>query len=154
RLPSSYFPGQPLEPQPPPLVEAVPALALRGKHPVGLGLHVEGSVAAAPLGPLQAVGHTGVHLAEVALAAERLDPEAGGDDLCGLDRSRDDAGHQDVRPHPARGPEVVAEGCGLLAATVGQAGASPRSPAAPVEAGVGISVTDEDQTHHKSPYGA
>src|SRR4051812_14544961 len=77
-----------------PPVEAVPALALGREHPVGVGLHVKRTITNTPLGPLEAISLTGVHLAQVALAGEGLDAEAGGDDLRRLDRPGDDAGEQ------------------------------------------------------------
>ena len=81
-------------------------------------------VAHAPLGPLQAVGLAGVHLAEVARTAEGLDPEAGGDDLRGLDGPRitlDSRTSARTRPGVR---QVVPQGRGLLAAAIGRAGAA------------------------------
>src|SRR4029453_14163228 len=108
------------------LVKAVPALPLRGEHPVRLGFHVERSKADPPLRPLQAPRLAGVDPAEVALTAEGLDPEPRSDDLRGLDGPWDDAGEQDIGPYAARHRKVVPQRSSLLPAAIGQAGAPTR----------------------------
>ena len=64
-----------------------------------------------------------------------------------LHRPGDDAGDQHVGLHPAGGLQVVAEGLGLAAAEVGQTGATGPAADHPVEAGEGVAVSDQDQTH-------
>ena len=54
---------------------------------------------------------------------------------------------QHVGPHPAGGGEVVPQRLGLLAAERRQPGAAGRAGDRTVEAGVGLTVAYQDQSH-------
>ena len=56
-------------------VEAVPAVAARSEDAIGLGDHVERAVLRGVVGPVEPIGLTGVHLAQVAILRERLEAE-------------------------------------------------------------------------------
>src|SRR3954468_11091941 len=130
-----------------PLVKAVPALALRREHAVGLVLHHEGPVARAVLRPLQSVGLAGVHLAQVAVLLHGLEAEGRRDDLRGLDRTGERARDQHVGLHAVVSAQVVAQRSGLTTTHVRQTTAAASPGDEPVEASMRVAVTHEDQPH-------
>lgn len=139
--------GEAVERSPHPLVEAVPALARRGEHAVGLGLHVEVPVRHVVLGPRETVGVARVHLAQVEVLARDVQPDARADDLGGLDRPRQHARDHHVGADPLRVRQVVSQRLGLAPPDVGEPGASPDAADHPVKACVSVAVADQDQSH-------
>ena len=133
-------------------MEAVPAVASGSEDTVGLGDHVEGAVLRGVVGPVEPVGFTGVHLAQVAILRERLEAEPRRNDLRGLDRTWDHAGDQHVGVQ--RGTqEVIAQRLRLLATVRGETGTTPRTADDAVQPGVGLTVANEYQAHRTQRYG-
>lgn len=139
--------GEAVEHRSDPPVEAVPAVASGGEHPIRFLLHVEGAVPGVVGGPRGGIGVARVDLAEITVAGGQFEPEARGDDLRGLDGSGKDAGDQDVGVDAAGGGQMITQRLGLPTSERGETGttAGPRDRS--VEPGVSVTVTDEDEAH-------
>jgi hypothetical protein len=88
-----------------------------------------------------------VELTQIALLAGDLEPEPGADDGRCLDGSGQDAGQQHIGPHPAGVGEVVSQDFGLRTAMRRQPSAAGLPPDHAMEAGVCITVANQDQAH-------
>src|SRR5215207_6213482 len=137
----------PLEHASHPLVEAVPAFPSRCEHAIWFRLHLERAVAGGVLRPFQAVRLARVNLTQVALMSEDLKPESRSNDLGGLDRTRNDAGEQDVGAHATRLGEILAQRFGLLPAVRRQTDTTIRASDDALESRVRVAMADKDQSH-------
>ena len=87
-------------------------------------------------------------LTEVTVLRDRVEAEAGRDDLGGLDGPAQHAGHEHVRLNAAGVEEVVAESLGLFASEWREPGTPllSRDDAA-LKPRIGVAVAHEDQAH-------
>ena len=131
-------------------MKAVPAVALRREHPIGLGLHVEGAIPLAVLSPLETIGLAGVQLAQVAGPIEGLDASPGAKiSAVSIARGSVLANSTSARTRPGRQP--VPQRFRLAADRGGQTGATPLTADHPGEPGHGIAVTNQHQPHASPP---
>jgi hypothetical protein len=91
-------------------------------------------------------------LAQVTLLPERLHAERRRDDRGGLDGARQHAGEHDVGTDAPRRGEMIAECFSLASAKRCETSAAAMAADDTLEAGVGVSVTHEDQPHVPSLY--
>ena len=143
--------SQPCERPAHPGVESVPAVPTRCERPIGFGLHVERTVLDVVLGPGETVGIAGVDLAEIHIVTVDVEAHGRSEDLGRLDRPRQHARQEHIGLHPSSLRPVIAQCCRLQATRLGEtcAAADPTDHA--VEAGVRLTVTDQDQSHGDSP---